>query len=956
MSDATIDATSDAMRCDEGKRVTVIRPAAALILLLGVAGWIPAADEGPLPFPEMAPTVGALLDRDYYDKSRFKARTMVERALRSLETAQAGVDARWTGTDIALQLAERSLTVPAPEPQTLADAMAILERVRVAVEKDGVEWTPKERRELVYAMLNGALTCLDPHTMIMPPEPANDFQEDIQGEFFGIGAFLNQEEGVISIERVMPGLPAELGGVEDGDIILGIDGEKTVGLSLDQAVRRIKGPKGTTVVLTIERKGSEHPIDLAITRDLVQVITMRSWRDGGIAYVRMDEFNANTARDLWSQLLNLQQEGPIEGFVLDLRFNGGGLLEQARMVSDFFLAKNLEIVRTVTVDGEPQKYTSSARANKPLQDIPMLVMTSGGSASAAEILAGALQRNDRAVVIGATTFGKGSVQSIRSLRDASRLKLTIQEYQLPGGVSIQDVGVVPDIALIRHGTREDGTIDLVPYTGMREGDDEFALGTTADHAYKHQSAYQLGWLADWQSKEQARASSISSRDFAPDQEARLVIDLMRAALASPEADVQLEAGKATDALRMALVKLLEAPVAERAERESARLSAALAERTPPIAWGTDAAGEPGALSIEFKGPATVTAGASAELQFTVANRSGIDVGRTYGVVRSVRMPNARRPDFGPFWEQELLVGAVPAGGSVSAALRVDVPPRLHAGEERFVLELHRNGGGEILASTAVSVTVEEKPRPHFSYRWELQDPDGQLAVGESSTVRLTLINDGAGDSVPVNVYVFKDNDPYVQLGEGRWKLEPLKAGASTTLDVPITVLSELMRAGKPVPYAGETVKLQVRVDENFADTVDGRYRGNLFHTLTLPVGKPVAGAHVVQPAIDLLSVETMPGDHARLRVRVKDDNLRYVALFHDEDKVDLALAATLVDGVYETTVPLKAGVNALRVLASDADEVSELLPLRLWGPDPAPEAAVATPAPKRGEVETSTVP
>ena len=291
----------------------------------------------------------------------------------------------------------------------------------------------------------------------MPPEPAREFSEDIRGEFYGIGAFLNQEEGVITIERVMPGLPAEKADVQDGDIILGIDGEKTAGLSLEQAVRRIKGPKGTTVVLTVERKAAPAPVDIPVTRDLVQVITMRAKRVGDVGYVRMDEFNANTFRSLCKDILDLQKPGPMKAFVLDLRFNGGGLLDQARLISDIFLPKGEEIVRTVTSDGQPQIYKSSARQ---LLDVPMAILTSGGSASAAEILSGALQRDERAVIVGSTTFGKGSVQTIKDLGDGSRLKLTIQEYQLPGGVSIQDVGVTPDLRLIQHTVRKDGVIDL----------------------------------------------------------------------------------------------------------------------------------------------------------------------------------------------------------------------------------------------------------------------------------------------------------------------------------------------------------------------------------------------------------------------------------------------------------------------------------------------------------------
>jgi len=896
-------------------------------LLLLIAGLSGGEDAVPAPFPDMAPTVGAVLEHDYYDHSRFKPRIMVERALRALEGADISIDTQWQGGVIVLEVGDLKQSIPAPEPAGLRDAMLLLEGVRGALDQ-ATRFTAKQRRDFTYAMLNGALLSLDPHTLILPPEQAKDFAEEIDAKFFGIGAFLNQEEGVISIERVMPGLPAERAGVEDGDIIVAVDGEKIVGLSLDQAVRRIKGERGSTVTLTVERKSEPAPKDIAIVRDLVEVITMRSHRDGNVGYLRMDEFNANTARDLWRALAELAEAGPLEGFVLDLRFNGGGLLEQSRIISDFFLTKNLEIVRTVTVGGEPQIFKSD---NRVLLDCPMVLLTGGSSASAAEILSGALQCNDRAVIAGTTTFGKGSVQSIRQLRDGSRLKLTIQEYQLSGGISIQDVGVSPDLRLVRHVLKKDGSVDLLPYTSSREADDEFAL---AGHGnYQHATSYQLGWLAPQLEKEEAKRSAVSSRDFRPDPEASLVVDLLKQAVSSPGATDRIVAARAAGKMRQVVLDLLQRPVELRAQAEAAALSAALGKRVPAVAWGADAVSEPKSLAIEFRGPATVTAGSDTALAFSVSNRSDQPAGRLFGVVRGDR--------FSPLWEDEVVFGEVPGKGSASGAIIFDVPPRLHAGEERFTLDLFRDGSREVLASVPVQLTVKEQPRPHFDYRWDIVEAagaaaDGVIRPGEEVTLKLVLRNSGTGDSAAINLLVFKDNDPWVQLGGGRFKLPPLAAGAETAVEVPVKVMAQLKKQGRPVPFAGSAVKLRLAVDERFADEVDGRYRANLMHAISLPVGTPVVGKRIQQPRLEVQSIEHSQAERATITVRIVDDNLRFVALFQDEGKVDMKPADQLVDGLYRATVALKPGANAVRVVATDGDEVSEILSLRLWGPEPVP--------------------
>ena len=913
------------------------------ILVVALGGVRAVAGEDAQPLPNLAPTVGDYLEHDYYDQSRFQPRLMVERALRALEAAEVSVDTQWVADEVLLTVGADQSRIPATEPKSLAEAMQLIERLRGAIDRS-TTLPAKRRRDLAYVMVNGALGVLDPHTVLMPPEPAKEFREDIAGEFYGIGAFLHQEEGIVAIERVMPGLPADKAGVEDGDVILGIDGEKTAGLSLEQAVRRIKGPKGTTVILTVERKSAGGAIDIPITRDLVQVITMRPYRSGDVGYVRMDEFNAYTFRDISRTIQELQKSGPMKAFVLDLRFNGGGLLDQSRLVSDLFLPKGEEIVRTVTSDNQPQIFKSSSRQ---VLDVPMAVITSGGSASAAEILSGCLQRNDRAVVIGTTTFGKGSVQTIKDLGDGSRLKLTIQEYQLPGGVSIQDLGVIPDVRLVQHATRKDGAIDLVPFTGSREQDDEFALKNKA--LYQHQSAYELGWLAKYLTPDEHKRSGIASKEFVPDQEASLVISLVAQAVLSQDYAAGAAQAAKNRQLRQFMLDRLKPPFKAHADAEAVKLSDALIKRTPPITWGgNDSEAKPGSLALTYTGPATITAGETVALTFSLANASKEPVGRLYGIVKADK--------FSPFWEDEVIFGEVVANGATTGTLTFKAPPRLYTGEERFTLEVRSDHHDEMLASVPVSLQIKAQPRPVLDYSWKIEEPggNGQLNPDENATLVLTLRNDGDGPSSRIDLRVFKDNDPYVQLGDKGSKIEPLPKGGTFAVRIPLTVLKEVKRGDKTVPFSAEAIKLQVRAEERF-DEQDGRFRATLFHSLSIPINAPLNPHPVIQPRLSLVSADKQAGGKAVITIKVQDQNLRFLTVFHDEDKIALVPAARMsADGVFTTTVTLKPGANNLRVLAIDEDEVDEVLPVRLWGEGVA-VLAKPTVVPKAAPVEKAPI-
>ncbi len=924
-----------------------------LHLCLGLAAAAIAGEaQDPLPFPDMAPSVGAVLAEHYYDAARFRPRLIVERALRYVEQAEIGIDSTWADNRIVLNLRGNRQTVPAPEPKDTAAAMRLVEDVRLVIEKH-FDAPAARLRELAYAGINGSLSTLDPHTVMWPPEAAREWSEDnIQGQFFGIGAFLNQDEGLISIQRVMPGLPAERAGVEDGDVILAVDGEKTAGLTLDQAVRRIKGPKGTTVNLMLERKGLKAPVDVPIVRDLVKVITIRSHRDGDVGYVRMDEFNANTAHDLFTALRDLEKDIPIKALVLDLRFNGGGLLDQAKLIGGFFLGRGQEVVRTTTADGKEDVYRTSARR---FVTAPMVILTSPGTASAAEIVSGALQLNDRAVVAGEATFGKGSVQNIRELRDGSRLKLTIQEYLLPGGASIQDVGVMPDLLLPRHAVRKDGTVDLRDMTSEREKDNEFAL--SGHKNYKHAATAELGWLDPWMEREARRAHTISARNFSPDRESQVVIDLLKSASAADDWATASAKALEDEKLRPFLLQRLTKPIAVRAEAEAAALADALARLPTPVTWGP--AGEPAAdsLALTWTGPANVTAGETVALSVQVANNGKADVGRLFAIIRAD--PRS------PFWEEEFVVGAVTAGSNASGLIHFPIPPRQPGGRERFTIELHQDGGRTVLASCPVELEIRGRPSPHLDLSWRVADSngDGRLATEERADLLITVVNQGDGELESGAVWVEKDNDPYVSLGASRLKIErPIPPGGSATLNFPLTVRAEAKRSGKPVPFAADRIKLNVAAVETLPDGVDARYRADIRATIEVPIGQPLKPRQLIQPRIVFGGIQP-DGARSRLTFTISDQAddaqvqpLDLVALFQDEDKVDLQVASALIGQAggpwtYNPRVTLKPGLNLLRLLVRDSDGIITDHLVRLWGPEPTPALPnTAKPEPAPGPV------
>jgi carboxyl-terminal processing protease len=347
------------------------------------------------------------------------------------------------------------------EDQKVYENLQIFSDVLDIVKENYVQEVKSE--ELVEGAISGMLRTLDPHSSYLNPDAYKELQVETKGSFGGIGIEITIRDGVLTVVSPIEGTPAYDLGIQAGDQILRVDGESTKEMTLMEAVKKMRGPKGTNVVLTIMREEFTKPQDFVITRATIAIKSVRSKTlEPGYGYIRLSQFQSSTARDLRKEITELEKENkPLKGLILDLRNNPGGLLDQAVKVSDEFLNEGLIVYTGGRLKSQDMRF--EAHMNTRPHSYPVVVLVNEGSASAAEIVAGALQDHKRAVIVGVKTFGKGSVQTVMPLRNGGALRLTTALYYTPSGRSIQAKGIDPDIVVEkvipgsmeedRHGTR-----------------------------------------------------------------------------------------------------------------------------------------------------------------------------------------------------------------------------------------------------------------------------------------------------------------------------------------------------------------------------------------------------------------------------------------------------------------------------------------------------------------------
>ena len=327
---------------------------------------------------------------------------------------------------------------PDDQYQALETFMGVLD----LVDKNYVEEIDK--KEAIYGAIKGMLEELDPHSSFMTPEEFDSFQQSTSGSFGGLGITITMKNDMLTVMSAIEDTPAWKAGIKGGDIIALINGEPTSNMTLDEAVKKMRGKSGSKIKLTITRKGEDKPIDLTLTRAVIKIKSVKyDMIDNQLGYIRLTQFQENSYKEMSDAVKALVNSGA-KGILLDLRNNGGGLLNEAISIASIFLPVNQTVVFTRERDKQEKHYKTEA-VNYSNRDIPMVILVNEWSASASEIIAGCMQDYKRAVIVGKSTFGKGSVQSIIPLPDKSAVRLTTSRYYTPAARSIQGVGIKPDV-------------------------------------------------------------------------------------------------------------------------------------------------------------------------------------------------------------------------------------------------------------------------------------------------------------------------------------------------------------------------------------------------------------------------------------------------------------------------------------------------------------------------------
>ena len=325
--------------------------------------------------------------------------------------------------------------------ELFGDVVGIVEQVYVV---------PVDNKKLIEAALSGMMTALDPHSNYLPPDSYGDLRERTSGEYSGVGLTITSEGGLVKVISPMDDSPAAKAGVQAGDVISSIEGQNAAGLTVSQVSEKLRGAVGTSVKVTFLRDGSD-PLEVTLTREVIKVQSVTGRVEGDFGYLRVSTFNENTGRELNEAIAKIKAEKPgVKGYVLDLRNNGGGLLNAAIDVSDAFLERGEIVSQRGRKPEQIQRY--SAKPGDVTGGLPLVVLVNYGSASASEIVAGALKDHQRAIIVGLTSFGKGSVQTVIPLRQGQdgALSITTARYYTPSGASIQKIGIEPDLEVARN--------------------------------------------------------------------------------------------------------------------------------------------------------------------------------------------------------------------------------------------------------------------------------------------------------------------------------------------------------------------------------------------------------------------------------------------------------------------------------------------------------------------------
>ncbi len=773
----------------------------------------------------------------------------------------------------------------------------VAERLGADVEKD----------KLLYLAVNGALRELDPHTNIFSTKHFKEFKTSTSGSFGGIGFTFNALDGELTIISPIPDTPAARAGLQSGDKIVFIDGVPTTNMSSDTAVGRMRGEPGTPVTLTVAREGWNEPRDFPIVREIIKIISVESrlltGEDGPpVVYARVKNFQTDTSAELAAAIRKLETPATA-GVILDMRDNPGGLLDEAVKLADGFLEEGA-IVSTRNRSGRG-KVDAAGRFDRPFTRLPLILLVNRGSASASEIVSAALQ-DKRALLIGERTFGKGSVQQAFPLSDGGGVLLTVAQYLTPGEVSIQSIGVEPDIVL-----------DPVLVSAER-------LQLAAVKSHMGESDLENAF-SDWgNSRREAVASQrfLRTEDREHDkmtkkrEERREPTEQEKAAKLAAEFEVRLARrilgaarGRQDAATRAGLLKVAQEVMAASVPEEEKKIGAALAACTIDWTAGNAAAGATAKLVARLPQGQVLKAGEKTGITVAVTNTGGETLHHVWGRTLSTN-PLLKNIDFA--------FGTLAPGQTREWTAPFEVPGAVEERWDTLSLILQANGAGPVTVSGG-SIETKSRPSPEYAYRYTITDEnlkdkskngDGRLEEGERAKISVEVTNCGQAESPLLEINLSADEKEELYLEEARCKIEKFATSSAQIAPFSFKVIRPL-ESGK------------VRVGLSFTDRAAGGY---LMDGFEIPTNAPYRAVESrVPPRIILVEPMPLVTDAAQLTLSLSttdDGSVKDIVVYRGEKKLTYARNREGTAPFPLTlTVPLENGSNRVVIIARDDKDI-----------------------------------
>lgn len=885
--------------------------------------------------PRLLPDTLELIQEDYVDPSRARPLPLLKGALDQVQKAVPEILSSCTESDCSVTVGMANKHFPIAGMSTFADLRSVVEQIFAFVE---LHYHGKTKlNEIEYAAIDGMLNYLDPHSNLLTPKIYNEFKIGTKGNFGGIGIVIGSRDGELTVIAPLEGTPAFRAGIKAKDRIVQIGDDSTINMTLTEAVEKLRGPVGTAVTVTVERPSRSGTFTVTLKRAIIKIESVQSQLlvvdqphsgvEGGghtalpsggatraptitkkpIGYLKIKSFQENTDRDMYSALDAMQKKAgrPLEGLILDLRNNPGGLLNQSIAIADYFIKKGA-IVSTVGVDNREMK-RDMARDSGAEPTYPMVVLINEGSASASEIVAGALQANNRAEIIGSQSFGKGSVQQVFDLRDNSALKLTVAEYLTAAKFSIQSVGITPDITLIPM-TADKKSMDLLENEFSGEKDLEHRLERPLP---KHaETTSKLSFFSPTDT-EKLDDDAINTKEYSNvlDLSTDFPVMLAEKLLLKMPTTV-------SDSTLAQLSPLLKSAELEEMDKLSRELG------LQSVDWSTGPATGKGQVQLSFelqnKGQTanSLKAGEEGQLILKAHNAGSTPL---YRVIAYTKL------DEPLFANKEFVFGKIAPGTTRTASMPIKMPksaPSLTLPVKLY----YSDANASLSGSEQLLVPVTGQSHPQFAFRYTVDAPVGSkgtanepLPHGKVIPLTVTVKNLGPGTSQDTIVSLKNTEDKVAFLQVGRVKI------------------------GKLAPNQTATAVLKFKLEPSFDASVlkmdltiaDGNVLESLVQPLVFTIGsgavEPQAGPWYQGPKITVSSTKLpiiTTAATQQIQGTITDDRgiKDYVIFVGDQKVAYQPNPSPSGEFAFKATLPLKAGNNYVSISArDDADLMSRTL-------------------------------